>query len=77
VSWRGSQEVETGRNDAGIGLFLTGMGDGQFKAMPTTVSGLFAPGDVKTMIPIRTGKQMRYVIGKNRDNIQVIGKAGN
>lgn len=70
-----SSEVETGRNDAGVGLYLAGTGDGQFRSIPTTESGLFVPGDVKTMIPIRYGSQTFYVIGKNRDNLQVIGKA--
>jgi hypothetical protein len=69
-----SSEVETGRNDAGIGLYLAGMGDGQFKAMPTTESDLFVPGDVKTSVPIRVGNETLYVVGKNRDYLQVIGK---
>ena len=69
-----SSEVETGRNDAGNGLYLTGMGDGQFKSMPATESALFVPGDVKTSVSIRVGNQTLYVVGKNRDYLQVIGK---
>ncbi len=69
-----SSEVETGRNDAGFGLYLLGMGEGQFKSIPTTDSGLFVPGDVKTMVPIQFGNQTLYVIGKNQDYLQIIGK---
>jgi hypothetical protein len=69
-----SSEVETGRNDAGNGLYLTGMGDGQFKSMPATESALFVPGDVKTSVSISVGNQTLYVFGKNRDYLQVIGK---
>ena len=72
-----SSEVETGRNDAGVGLYLAGTGDGQFRSMPTTESGLFVPGDVKTMVPIRSGSQTFYIVGKNRDYLQVIGKSSN
>jgi hypothetical protein len=52
-----ASEVETGRNEAGIGLYLEGKGDGNFKAISTTTSGLFLPGDVKAMVPICIGKQ--------------------
>jgi len=45
--------------------------------MPTTESGLFVPGDVKTMVPIRSGSQTFYIVGKNRDYLQVIGKSSN
>ncbi len=71
-----SSEVETGRNDAGIGLYLIGLGDGNFKTLPTTESGLFISGDVKSMVPIKSGNQSVFVIGKNRDYLQVIGKTG-
>ena len=71
-----SSEVETGRNDAGIGLYLIGLGDGNFKTLPTTESGLFVSGDVKSMVPIKSGNQTVFVIGKNRDYLQVIGKTG-
>lgn len=67
-----SSEVETGRNDAGIGLFLEGLGDGNFKAIHNLSSGLFAPGDVKSMVPITIGQTIHLVVGKNQDNLQVI-----
>lgn len=40
-------EVETGRADAGIGMLLTGNGNGSFEPMPVSESGFFAPGDVR------------------------------
>lgn len=68
-----ASEVETGRNDAGIGLYLLGKGDGNFTPMPVTTSGLFLPGDVKSMVPIRIGNQLHLVVGKNQENVQVVG----
>lgn len=37
-----STEVETGRNDAGIGLVLLNLGGGAFKTMPVTQSGFYS-----------------------------------
>lgn len=67
-----STEVEMGRNDAGIGLILKGSPKGGFQSMPVTSSGFYVPGDVKTMVPIRIGKRQGFVVGKNKDRIQVL-----
>jgi len=42
-------EVETPRNDAGIGLFLKGDGKNNFKAILYRQSGFYANGDVKDL----------------------------
>lgn len=67
-----SSEVETGRNDAGVGLYLIGLGKGTFKPMAPVSSGLFIPGDVKSMVPMTIANKIHYVIGKNQDYLQVV-----
>jgi hypothetical protein len=64
--------VETGRNDAGIGLTLIGKGDGSFSVMPVTQSGFFVPGDVKCLEKINVKDQIIYIAGKNKDQIQLL-----
>lgn len=46
-------EVETGRADAGTGLFLKGDGKGDFAEYSPHLSGLYLPGDVKNIALIR------------------------
>ena len=65
-------EVETPRNDAGIGVYLKGNGDGSFDAVPARESGFFAPGDVKDMAFIEIGGHPHIVIAKNSDYLQFI-----
>lgn len=67
-----STEVETGRNDAGIGLVLLGNGTGDFKAVPVTESGFYVPGDVKCLESINIGGKACFMAGKNKESIQVI-----
>lgn len=67
-----STEVETGRNDAGIGLVLLGDGKGSFRPLPVTRSGFYVPGDVKCLEWIRIGGQPCLIAGKNSDFIQLI-----
>ncbi len=65
-------EVETPRNDAGFGLFLEGDGNGQFKAIAPTESGLFIPGDTKDMTMISIKGKTYILAAKNDDYIQFI-----
>lgn len=69
-----STEVETGRNDAGIGLALVGKGDGSFISLPVTQSGFYAPGNVKSMNKIVVGGNPAYLVGKNGDALQLLQK---
>ena len=62
-----SAEVETPRNDAGLGVFLRGDGAGNFTAVPTAESGLFLPGDVKNLVRITVGEDQLLVAGRNDD----------
>lgn len=67
-----SSEVETPRNDAGIGLFLKGDGKGHFEAVEARDSGLFLSGDVKDMVEINIGGNPYILVGKNNDYIDFI-----
>ncbi len=44
-----ASEVETPRNDAGVGLLLAGDGRGNFRPVPTQRSGIVLPYDVKKL----------------------------
>ena len=64
-------EVETSRNDAGVGLFLKGNGDCSFQAIPMWESGLSLPYDVKELksIQLKTGKGI--LVGVNDGPVRI------
>ena len=55
-------EIETPRNDAGMGLFLKGNGTGDFTPVPLVESGFFAPHDSKDMKIISVGPKKTPVV---------------
>jgi hypothetical protein len=55
-------EIETPRNDAGMGLFLKGNGTGDFIPVPLVESGFFAPHDSKDMKIISVGPEKTPVV---------------
>lgn len=65
-------EIESGRNDAGIGLVLNGQTTGKFKPMPVTQTGFYVPGDVKCMRKIKINNKPCIIVGKNQDFLQVL-----
>ncbi|MEN8118136.1 MAG: VCBS repeat-containing protein, partial [Bacteroidota bacterium] len=67
-------EVETVRNDAGVGLLLAGDGNGGFNPVPANISGLKMQGDVKGISLIGLGNNGRkgIIVAKNNDKLQVI-----
>ena len=67
-----STEVETGRNDAGIGLVLINSGGGAFYPLPVTQSGFYIPGDVKCLEKISINNKSVFIAGKNKDPLQLI-----
>jgi hypothetical protein len=67
-----STEVETGRNDAGIGLLLIGDGKGEFRSLPVKESGFYVPGDVKSLESITIKGKRSFVAGKNGGKIQFL-----
>lgn len=63
-------EVETPRNDAGIGLFLKGDGNGQFEAIPSKESGFYAPMVVNDMETIIVNGQQLLLLANNNNFMQ-------
>jgi enediyne biosynthesis protein E4 len=68
-----STEVETGRNDAGIGLLLRNQGGTSFKSIPVSISGFYLPGDVKCVKRITINNKTCFIAGKNQGRVQVLG----
>lgn len=62
-------EVETPRNDAGVGLVLKGSGNGEFIPVPARESGILLQGEVKATSPIRWRQEQKpaFVIAKNNE----------
>jgi hypothetical protein len=67
-----STEVETGRNDAGVGLVLKGRKDGYYESLKLMESGYFLPGDVKCTKGIRLGNRSCFLVGRNGGQLSVI-----
>ncbi len=66
-------EIETPRNDAGVGLYLEGDGNGGFRPVPWQESGFFAPYDAKDMKMINVGGQDVVLVANNQQRMQAIG----
>ena len=67
-----ASEVETPRNDAGIGLFMQGDGKGNFKPISASESGFYTSGDVKDMTKITLNNKDYIIVAKNNDYLQWI-----
>jgi len=67
-------EVETPRNDAGLGQVLVGGPHGSFTPVSAQESGLIVTGEVKNIAPIRWGAQQQtaFLIARNNDTLQLI-----
>jgi hypothetical protein len=60
-------EVETTAADASPGVFLKGLGDGNFKACKPLESGFFAPYNVKDLQPVKTKTGWVILMSSNND----------
>ncbi|NMH89309.1 VCBS repeat-containing protein [Flavivirga algicola] len=68
-----TSEVETPRNDANLGLYLTGNGKGQFKVIDASKSGLYLDGDVKQIELIKADKgEYKILSVANDDYLKII-----
>ncbi|MEM7656205.1 MAG: VCBS repeat-containing protein [Bacteroidota bacterium] len=68
-----ASEVETPRNDAGVGLLLLGNGEGDFEAVDPHESGLYLPYDVKHLAQIRTASGgIRFIVACNQDAVRML-----
>lgn len=64
-------EIETPRNDAGIGVYLKGDSKGNFKPTPVLESGFFTPLDAKKIVPITIGGKPHIVVANNNNRLQI------
>lgn len=69
-----ASEVETPRNDGGVGCLLLGDGEGGFSAVPAHESGLYLSIDVKNMAFIETpDRNATYVLAApNNDRVRLL-----
>jgi enediyne biosynthesis protein E4 len=65
-------EIETPRNDAGVGLFLKGKGDCSFQAIPMFRSGLCLPFDVKDLKEIKLKDGSGVLAGVNNGPVRIV-----
>lgn len=64
-------EIETTRNDASYGAFLSGNGDGTFTAQMPYQSGFFVKGDSKKVSEILIDQRPHIIVGRNRMNVSL------
>lgn len=65
--------TQLGACDASLGLFMKGKGDGTYTPVDAAVSGLYAGGDVRRLLEIKTATGDKLlIIGKNNDAVQMI-----
>ncbi|MDH4057710.1 MAG: VCBS repeat-containing protein, partial [Cyclobacteriaceae bacterium] len=62
--------IQMGRNDASFGFLLTGDGKGNFKAIPAHESGFSVTGEIRSIVPMKIGQQMIYLIIRNNDSVE-------
>jgi enediyne biosynthesis protein E4 len=65
-------EIETTRGDAGIGCYLKGYGNGEYKNIAVTKSGFFVPGDVKDIQLLNMGNYKIILVTNNNSEVQTI-----
>ncbi|WP_343487932.1 VCBS repeat-containing protein [Allomuricauda sp. d1] len=63
-------EIETPRNDAGIGTMLLGDRKGGFKALPYSESGFFASKDAKKIEQLNINGKTVITVANNNDTMQ-------
>jgi enediyne biosynthesis protein E4 len=64
--------VQQGRCDAGTGSLLRADGNGNFKGIDISKTGLFLQGDIRDMLEVKGKKGRVIVISKNSGGVQVI-----
>jgi enediyne biosynthesis protein E4 len=62
---------DVARSDAGNGLWLKGDGTGGFDPVHPSVSGLFAPGNVKDIKLVRTSTGYNLIVSNNNDQVRI------
>ena len=64
-------EVETPRNDASYGLYLSKSANGSFETIPSKESGLYVQGDVRGAAVIYLGQEKRkaFLVARNNESV--------
>ncbi|MBU2946173.1 VCBS repeat-containing protein [Zobellia uliginosa] len=67
-------EVETPRNDSGIGLVLVGNSKGHFEVLDMNESGFYVPGEIRDIKSIKIGNQQKpaFIFARNNDSLLLI-----
>ena len=65
-------EIETGRADSGTGRIFINQGQQNFKALSVLESGLYLPGDVKSLSPFKSNGKEYVLVANNKSNCQII-----
>jgi hypothetical protein len=69
-------EVFSGRQDAFVGLWLKGDGEGGFAPVLPAESGFLVPGDGKSLVRLKTSQeQLLTIAGQNRSRLRVFSEA--
>jgi len=63
-------EIETTRNDAGVGLYLKGDGNGNFKPIEGDKSGFFIVGDAKSLTRMTVKNKKIIIAVLNNDSLK-------
>ncbi|MCO4780320.1 MAG: hypothetical protein KC471_08020, partial [Flavobacteriaceae bacterium] len=64
-------EIETPRNDAGVGLFLQGKSGNNLQSIPVAESGFYTPLDAKKMAKIHIAGAPHILVANNNDRLQL------
>jgi len=66
-----SVKPEMGRYDASYGLFLRGDGNGNFRSIPTTQSGLNLKGEIRDLITVNVSGRRYLLAARNNESVLV------
>ncbi len=64
-------QVESGRIDAGTGIVLLGDGKGNFSAVQSIDSGLWADGDARDIEPILINGKKHFIVAENNAPLKI------
>lgn len=65
--------IRIGKIDAGFGLVMIGLGDGTFRPLTPSESGLVIKGDIKSILEINEEKNKSFIFAINQQPFQIFG----
>ncbi|MBC6368618.1 VCBS repeat-containing protein [Algoriphagus sp. AK58] len=63
--------IRIGKIDAGLGLVMVGLGEGQFRPLTPEESGLRIKGDIKSILEIKDGENKSFIFGINQKQPEI------